>query len=238
MRWQRAQADQRGAVVTPGRALSSAASPLPPTPPANRRPVPFSWASLSSRWPFVKHEPLCQGPSCPGEQRLPPMPVFRAPRGGGGGAVSWRDLCREQGHGASEDLVCGAPPPNTPQSLGPAPLQPRACFPTAPGRAGQSRVLTSRWTRPVSAVGYGSWFEHVQEFWEHRTDANVLFLKYEDMHRVSGRRGPAGGGRRGPCPPRGRPGVPESPRPQCAQTWPPGPPGKPRSQEVPAYRCG
>ncbi|KAL6047823.1 hypothetical protein STEG23_034645, partial [Scotinomys teguina] len=31
--------------------------------------------------------------------------------------------------------------------------------------------------------GYGSWFEHVQEFWEHRMDANVLFLKYEDMHR-------------------------------------------------------
>lgn len=38
---------------------------------------------------------------------------------------------------------------------------------------------------PVSTVGYGSWFEHVQEFWEHRMDANVLFLKYEDMHRVS-----------------------------------------------------
>ena len=37
----------------------------------------------------------------------------------------------------------------------------------------------------VSTVGYGSWFEHVQEFWEHRMDANVLFLKYEDMHRVS-----------------------------------------------------
>ncbi|KAK7801517.1 hypothetical protein U0070_010561 [Myodes glareolus] len=32
-------------------------------------------------------------------------------------------------------------------------------------------------------LGYGSWFEHVQEFWEHRMDANVLFLKYEDMHR-------------------------------------------------------
>ncbi|XP_015427392.1 PREDICTED: sulfotransferase 4A1 [Myotis davidii] len=32
-------------------------------------------------------------------------------------------------------------------------------------------------------LGYGSWFEHVQEFWEHRTDSNVLFLKYEDMHR-------------------------------------------------------
>jgi len=34
-------------------------------------------------------------------------------------------------------------------------------------------------------VGYGSWFDHVQEFWEHRMDANVLFLKYEDMYKVS-----------------------------------------------------
>uniref|UniRef100_A0AC11AME1 Sulfotransferase family 4A member 1 n=1 Tax=Ovis aries TaxID=9940 RepID=A0AC11AME1_SHEEP len=32
-------------------------------------------------------------------------------------------------------------------------------------------------------LGYGSWFEHVQEFWEHHMDSNVLFLKYEDMHR-------------------------------------------------------
>lgn len=36
----------------------------------------------------------------------------------------------------------------------------------------------------VPVVGYGSWFEHVQEFWEHHVDANVLFLKYEDMHKV------------------------------------------------------
>ncbi|EMP33995.1 Sulfotransferase 4A1 [Chelonia mydas] len=36
---------------------------------------------------------------------------------------------------------------------------------------------------PVGRVGYGSWFEHVQEFWEHHTDSNVLFLKYEDMHK-------------------------------------------------------
>lgn len=33
-------------------------------------------------------------------------------------------------------------------------------------------------------VGYGSWFDHVQEFWEHRMDSNVLFLKYEDMYKV------------------------------------------------------
>ncbi|XP_074076941.1 sulfotransferase 4A1 [Macrotis lagotis] len=32
-------------------------------------------------------------------------------------------------------------------------------------------------------LGYGSWFEHVQEFWDHHMDSNVLFLKYEDMHR-------------------------------------------------------
>lgn len=36
----------------------------------------------------------------------------------------------------------------------------------------------------VSVVGYGSWFEHVQEFWQHHMDSNVLFLKYEDMHKV------------------------------------------------------
>uniref|UniRef100_A0A3Q3AIG0 Sulfotransferase n=1 Tax=Kryptolebias marmoratus TaxID=37003 RepID=A0A3Q3AIG0_KRYMA len=33
-------------------------------------------------------------------------------------------------------------------------------------------------------LAYGSWFEHVQEFWEHRDDLNVLFLKYEDMYKV------------------------------------------------------
>ncbi|XP_037551875.1 sulfotransferase 4A1 isoform X2 [Nematolebias whitei] len=35
-------------------------------------------------------------------------------------------------------------------------------------------------------LGYGSWFEHVQEFWEHRDDLNVLFLKYEDMYKDLG----------------------------------------------------
>ena len=37
---------------------------------------------------------------------------------------------------------------------------------------------------PFLQVGYGSWFEHVQEFWEHRMDSHVLFLKYEDMYKV------------------------------------------------------
>ena len=61
----------------------------------------------------------------------------------------------------------------------------------------------------VPTVGYGSWFEHVQEFWEHRADSNVLFLKYEDMHRVSpacerlglGGRGWGGGGCIAACSP-------------------------------------
>ncbi|CAL8405381.1 unnamed protein product [Arctogadus glacialis] len=35
-------------------------------------------------------------------------------------------------------------------------------------------------------LGYGSWFDHVQEFWEHRMDSNVLFLKYEDMYKDPG----------------------------------------------------
>uniref|UniRef100_A0A3P9PX89 Sulfotransferase n=1 Tax=Poecilia reticulata TaxID=8081 RepID=A0A3P9PX89_POERE len=35
-------------------------------------------------------------------------------------------------------------------------------------------------------LAYGSWFEHVQEFWEHRLDSNVLFLKYEDMFKDLG----------------------------------------------------
>uniref|UniRef100_A0A8C4N754 Sulfotransferase n=1 Tax=Eptatretus burgeri TaxID=7764 RepID=A0A8C4N754_EPTBU len=32
-------------------------------------------------------------------------------------------------------------------------------------------------------LGYGSWFGHVQAFWSHRKDDNVLFLKYEDLHK-------------------------------------------------------
>ena len=32
-------------------------------------------------------------------------------------------------------------------------------------------------------VGYGSWFEHVLEWWKHKDDPNVLFLKYEDMKK-------------------------------------------------------
>ncbi|CAJ0935252.1 unnamed protein product [Ranitomeya imitator] len=35
-------------------------------------------------------------------------------------------------------------------------------------------------------LGYGSWFDHVQEFWDHHLDSNVLFLQYEDMHKDLG----------------------------------------------------
>ena len=30
---------------------------------------------------------------------------------------------------------------------------------------------------------FGSWFDHVLEWWKHKDDPNVLFLKYEDMHK-------------------------------------------------------
>lgn len=30
---------------------------------------------------------------------------------------------------------------------------------------------------------YGSWYDHVAEWWTHRNDENVLFLWYEDLLR-------------------------------------------------------
>uniref|UniRef100_UPI00358E3E75 sulfotransferase 4A1-like n=1 Tax=Myxine glutinosa TaxID=7769 RepID=UPI00358E3E75 len=32
-------------------------------------------------------------------------------------------------------------------------------------------------------LGYGSWFKHVSEFWKHKQDSNILFLKHEDFHK-------------------------------------------------------
>ena len=31
---------------------------------------------------------------------------------------------------------------------------------------------------------YGLWNKHVLEWWKHKDDSNVLFLKYEDLKKV------------------------------------------------------
>ena len=31
---------------------------------------------------------------------------------------------------------------------------------------------------------YGPWTNHVLEWWKHKDDPNVLFLKYEDLKKV------------------------------------------------------
>ena len=33
---------------------------------------------------------------------------------------------------------------------------------------------------------YGKWNDHVISWWQHRDEANVLFLKYEDLKKVRG----------------------------------------------------
>ena len=35
------------------------------------------------------------------------------------------------------------------------------------------------------AVSYGPWNDHVLRWWEHKDDPNVLFLKFEDLKKVS-----------------------------------------------------
>ena len=35
------------------------------------------------------------------------------------------------------------------------------------------------------AVSYGLWNDHVLRWWEHKDDPNVLFLKFEDLKKVS-----------------------------------------------------
>ena len=32
-------------------------------------------------------------------------------------------------------------------------------------------------------VSFGSWWDHVPEWWAHKDEPNVLFLKYEDMKK-------------------------------------------------------
>ena len=34
------------------------------------------------------------------------------------------------------------------------------------------------------AVPYDLWNDHILGWWKHKDDPNVLFLKYEDLHKV------------------------------------------------------
>ena len=34
-------------------------------------------------------------------------------------------------------------------------------------------------------VSFGSWWDHVPEWWAQRDEPNVLFLKYEDMQKIA-----------------------------------------------------
>ena len=36
----------------------------------------------------------------------------------------------------------------------------------------------------LCTVGWNLWNDHVLSWWKHRDDPNLLFLKYEDMHKV------------------------------------------------------
>ena len=33
-------------------------------------------------------------------------------------------------------------------------------------------------------VAYSVWNDHVLGWWQHKDDPNILFLKYEDLHKV------------------------------------------------------
>ena len=36
----------------------------------------------------------------------------------------------------------------------------------------------------LSVVAWNAWNDHVLDWWKHKDDPNVLFLKYEDLHKV------------------------------------------------------
>ena len=36
----------------------------------------------------------------------------------------------------------------------------------------------------LCVVSYNAWNDHVLGWWKHKDDPNVLFLKYEDLHKV------------------------------------------------------
>ena len=36
----------------------------------------------------------------------------------------------------------------------------------------------------LCVAGFNFWNDHVLDCWKHRDDPNVLFVKYEDLHKV------------------------------------------------------
>ena len=36
----------------------------------------------------------------------------------------------------------------------------------------------------MSAVAWNAWNDHVLDWWKHKDDPNVLFIKYEDLYKV------------------------------------------------------
>ena len=44
-------------------------------------------------------------------------------------------------------------------------------------------VLRSYFLLPIVVI-YDFWNDHVIDWWKHKDDPNVLFLKYEDLHKV------------------------------------------------------
>jgi hypothetical protein len=46
------------------------------------------------------------------------------------------------------------------------------------GKPGQMEEFIDSFLR--DQMGYGSWFRHIESWWPHRNDSNVLFLRYEE----------------------------------------------------------
>jgi len=36
----------------------------------------------------------------------------------------------------------------------------------------------------IFLVAFGPWSDHVKQFWEHKGEENILFVTYEDLHKV------------------------------------------------------
>ncbi|XP_071954184.1 uncharacterized protein [Antedon mediterranea] len=50
------------------------------------------------------------------------------------------------------------------------------------GAASEWEEFVEEWTKQEELT-YGGYFKHVLDFWKHRNDLNVLFMKYEDMKK-------------------------------------------------------